>query len=132
MITLYIQINIFYRNAKIANVAKKETLKFSVDEVDKLYERQRGRVVRAPDLKSGDPDHSDHWLDSFEVVRGSTPRRDRKRGTGNGEPETESERTKQGKARRNNLGKCNFLPAVPPDGQYVLISTGINKACNGA
>ena len=75
MITLYIQINIFCRNAKIANVAKKETLKFSVDEVDKLYERQRGRVVRAPDLKSGDPDHSDHWLDSFEVVRGSTPRR---------------------------------------------------------
>ena len=75
MITLYIQINIFCRNAKIANVAKKETLKFSVEEVDKLYERQRGRVVRAPDLKSGDPDHSEHWLDSFEVVRGSTPRR---------------------------------------------------------
>ena len=72
MITLYIQINIFCRNAKIANEAKKETLKFSVEEVDKLYERQRGRVVRAPDLKSGDPDH---WLDSFEVVRGSTPRR---------------------------------------------------------
>ena len=36
MIALYIQINIFSRDAKIANVAKSETLKFSVKEVDKV------------------------------------------------------------------------------------------------
>ena len=39
--------------------------------------RQRGRVVRVPDLKSGDPEfksRSDHQLDLFEVVPCSTPR----------------------------------------------------------
>ena len=39
--------------------------------------RQRGRVVRASSLKSGDPElksRSDHKLDLFEVVPGSTPR----------------------------------------------------------
>ena len=39
-------------------------------------ERQRGRVVRAPDLKSGDSEfksRSDHLRDLFEVVPGSTP-----------------------------------------------------------
>ena len=33
-------------------------------------------MVRARDLKSGDPEfksRSDHWLDLFEVVPGSTP-----------------------------------------------------------
>ena len=49
-------------------------------------ERQRGRVVRAADLKSGDPEfkfksgdpefksRSEYYLDLFEVVLGSTPR----------------------------------------------------------
>ena len=39
--------------------------------------RQRGRVVRAPDLKSGDPEFKsrpDHQLDLFQVEPGSTPR----------------------------------------------------------
>ena len=39
--------------------------------------RHRGRVVRVLDLKSGDPEsksRSDHWLDLFQVVLGSTPR----------------------------------------------------------
>ena len=34
-------------------------------------------MVWSPDLKSGDPEfkpRSDHWLDLFEVVPGSTPR----------------------------------------------------------
>ena len=37
---------------------------------------QCGQVVRAPDLKSGNPEfksHSDHQLDLFQVVPGSTP-----------------------------------------------------------
>ena len=41
-----------------------------------LWRRQRGRVVRASDLKSGDPEfgsRSDHLLDLFQVVPGSTP-----------------------------------------------------------
>ena len=52
------------------------------------------------------------------------------RGTGNGSLGTNVQRqaawefkmadkTKE-KARRNNLGKREFLPSVPPDGQYVL------------
>ena len=44
--------------------------------VRELKRRQRGRVVRAPHLKSGDPDfksRSYHQLDFFQVVRGSTP-----------------------------------------------------------
>ena len=42
-----------------------------------LIWRQRGRVVRALDLKSGDPvfkSRPDHQLDLFQGVRGSTPR----------------------------------------------------------
>ena len=38
---------------------------------------QRGRVVRAPDLNSGDPEvksHPDYQLDFFQVAPGSTPR----------------------------------------------------------
>ena len=36
--------------------------------------RQRGRVVRAPDLKSlGFKSRSDHYLDLFSGVRNSTP-----------------------------------------------------------
>ena len=38
---------------------------------------QRGRVVRAPELKYGDPafkSRSDQQLDLFQVVSGSTPR----------------------------------------------------------
>ena len=35
--------------------------------------RRRGRVVRVPDLNSGDPE-SDHQLGLFEVVPSSTPR----------------------------------------------------------
>ena len=38
--------------------------------------RQRGRVVRVRDLKFGDPEfksHSNHQLDLFQVVPGSTP-----------------------------------------------------------
>ena len=43
----------------------------------KTNSRQRGRVDRALDLKSGDPQFnlcSDHLLDLFEIVRYSTPR----------------------------------------------------------
>ena len=58
------------------------------------------------------------------------------RGTGNGEPgtgvwelmysgnplENSKWRSKQKKgSKRNNLGKGEFPPAVPPDGQYVLV-----------
>ena len=42
-----------------------------------FFRRQRCRVVRAPDLKSGDPEfksRSDHWLDLFLSAPGSTPR----------------------------------------------------------
>ena len=41
------------------------------------YWRQRGRVVRVLDLKSGEPEfkfRSDHQLDLFQVAPGSTPR----------------------------------------------------------
>ena len=58
------------------------------------------------------------------------------RGTGNGEPgtgvwelmysgnplENSKWRSKQKKgSKRNNLGKGEFPPAVPPDGQYVIV-----------
>ena len=37
------------------------------------------------------------------------------------------------KARRNNLGKREFLPAVPPDGQYVLVRANRHtKKCSPA
>ena len=42
-----------------------------------LYRMHCGWVVRAPDLKSGDPEFDscpDHQLDLFQVVPGSTPR----------------------------------------------------------
>ena len=42
-----------------------------------ILARQRGRVARAQDLKSGNPkfkSRSDHRLDLFQVVPGSTPR----------------------------------------------------------
>ena len=45
MVALYIQINIFSRNVKIANVAKKETLKFSVKKVDKV------QISTVPEVK---------------------------------------------------------------------------------
>ena len=41
-----------------------------------IYRRQSGRVVRMPDLKSGDPNfksHSDQQLDLFQVAPASTP-----------------------------------------------------------
>ena len=59
------------------------------------------------------------------------------RGTGNGEPgtgvwelmysgnplESSKWRSKQKKgSKRNNLGKGEFPPAVPPDGQYVVVT----------
>ena len=59
------------------------------------------------------------------------------RGTGNGEPgtgvwelmysgnplENSKWRSKQKKgSKRNNLGKGEFPPAVPPDGQYVVVT----------
>ena len=58
------------------------------------------------------------------------------RGTGNGEPgtgvwelmysghllENSKWRSKQKKgSKRNDLGKGEFPPAVPPDGQYVIV-----------
>ena len=63
------------------------------------------------------------------------------RGTGNGEPgtgvwelmysgnplENSKWRSKQKKrSKRNNLGKGEFSPAVPPDGQYVLVRAESN------
>ena len=63
------------------------------------------------------------------------------RGTGNGEPGTEvwelmysgnplensKWRSKQKKrSKRNNLSKGEFPPAVPPDGQYVLVRAESN------
>ena len=36
-----------------------------------------------------------------------------------------ADKTKE-KAWRNNLGKREFLPAVPPDGQYVLVRADSN------
>ena len=42
-----------------------------------LARRQHGRVVRAPDLKSGGPgfkSRSDHYLNLFSVVPSSNPR----------------------------------------------------------
>ena len=62
-------------------------------------------------------------------------------GTGNGEPgtgvwelmysgnplENSKWRSKQKKrSKRNNLGKGEFSPAVPPDGQYVLVRAESN------
>jgi len=59
--------------------------------------------------------------------------------TGNGEPgtgvwelmysgnplENSKWRSKQKKgSKRNNLGKGEFPPAVPPDGQYVIVGAG--------
>ena len=49
------------------------------------------------------------------------------RGTGNGEPGTGNREPGTGVwelkkgSKRNNLGKGEFPPAVPPDGQYVLV-----------
>ena len=61
------------------------------------------------------------------------------RGTGNREPgvwelmysgnplESSKWRSKQKKrSKRNNLGKGEFSPAVPPDGQYVLVRAESN------
>ena len=65
-----------------------------------------------------------------------TNTRNGERGTGNGEPgtgvwelmysgnplENSKWRSKQKKgSKRNNSGKGEFPPAVPPDGQYVLV-----------
>ena len=66
-----------------------------------------------------------------------TNTRNGERGTGNGEPgtgvwelmysgnplESSKWRSKQKKgSKRNNLGKGDFLLAVPPDGQYVVVT----------
>ena len=69
------------RGVKKFDRGKDDHLIFAVGE--RVWEEKRpslsprGRVVRAQDLKSGDPEfksRSDHYLDLFELVPGSTPR----------------------------------------------------------
>ena len=63
------------------------------------------------------------WLKNVACLSSLIP------GTGNGELmysgnplENSKWRSKEKKgSKRNNLGKGEFLPAVPPDGQYVLV-----------
>ena len=74
------------------------------------------------DAKAGKLDVTNSW-------NGERATGNREPGTGvwelmySGNPlENSKWRTKtKEKARRNNLGKCEFLPAVPPDGQYILV-----------
>ena len=77
------------------------------------------------------------FLNSF--LSDVTNTRNGERGTGNGEPgvweliysgnplENSKWRSKQKKgSKRNNLGKGEFPPVVPPDGQYVLVRAESN------
>ena len=86
--------------------------------------------------------HKNNWKHVFIIfVMDVTNTGNGERGTGNGEPgtgvwelmysgnplENSKWRSKQKKrSKRNNLGKGEFSPAVPPDGQYVLVRAESN------